>query len=313
MLTGLVVAALAVSPWIAEAVGFGYLQGTLTRVVILGLAAVALDLVVGYGGLVSLGHALFLGTGAYTTGILLVHASRGSGWATDQALVAWPAAMLVGALFGVAFGALALRTRGVYFIMVTLAFNQMMFFLFSALEPYGGDDGLRITQRNRFGPWSLGDDLAFFYLCLALLVVGLVVANVVVRSPSGWILRGARDDDLRMQAVGARTRRHQLATFTISAAMVSLAGALALNESQFLSPDLAHWTQSGELLVMVIVGGVGSLVGGVLGATTLLLLEEFALGFTDDWLFYVGLGLIVIVLLARRGLAGAMLGRHRNA
>lgn len=311
ILTIVALALLAIAPFVIEPLGFGYLESTLTRVAILGMAAVALDYIVGYGGLVSLGHALFLGLGTYTAGILIYHVGDRA-FATDQALLAWPLAMLVGAVLGWGFGALALRTRAVYFIMVTLAFNQMMFFLFNSLEAYGGDDGVRLPSRNRLGPLSLDDDRVFFYVCFALLVLAIVVFNVLIRSPSGWILRGARDNELRMRSVGAVTRRHQLAAFVISAAFVALAGALAVNESQFMSPGISHWTQSGELLLMVIIGGVGSLVGGLLGAGVLLVLEEIAVGYTRDWAFYIGAALILIVLLARGGIAGVILGRHRN-
>jgi branched-chain amino acid transport system permease protein len=275
------------------------------------MAAVALDFIVGYGGLVSLGHALFLGVGSYTAGVLVFHLDERV-WATDQALIAWPLALLVGAALGWVFGSLALRTRAVYFIMVTLAFNQMMFFLFNSLEAYGGDDGVRLSTRNRLGPLSLDDDRVFFVVCFGLLVITLLVFNRLVRSPSGWILRGARDNEARMRSVGAVTHRHQLAAFVISAAVVSLAGALAVNETQFLSPGIAHWTQSGELLLMIIIGGVGSLVGGVIGAGVLLVLEEIAIAYTNDWAFFVGAALVLIVLLARGGIAGVILGRHRN-
>jgi branched-chain amino acid transport system permease protein len=311
LLTVAVLLLLAVSPWILEPLGYGYLQSTMTRVAIFSIAAVALDFIVGYGGMVSLGHALFLGVGSYASGILIHHVGERA-WATDQALIAWPLALLVGAGLGWVFGSLALRTRAVYFIMVTLAFNQMMFFLFNSLEAYGGDDGVRLATRNRLGPLSLDSDRTFFYVCFLLLVVAIVVFNRLIRSPSGWILRGARDDELRMRSVGAVTRRHQLAAFVVSSAFVSLAGALAVNESQFLSPGIAHWTQSGELLLMVIIGGVGSLVGGVIGAIVLLVLEEVAVGYTRDWAFYVGVALVVIVLFARGGIAGVILGRHRN-
>ena len=310
-LTVVVLAVLAVSPFVLEPLGFGYLQSTMTRVAIYGMAAVALDFIVGYGGLVSLGHALFLGVGSYTTGILIFHLGDRV-WATDQALVVWPLALLMGAAFGWVFGALALRTRAVYFIMVTLAFNQMMFFLFNSLEAYGGDDGVRLATRNRLGPLSLDDDRLFFMVCFILLVAVVVVLNRLVRSPSGWILRGARDNQLRMRSVGAVTRRHQLAAFVISSAIVALAGALAVNETQFLSPGITHWTESGELLLMVIIGGVGSLIGGVIGALVLLVLEEIVIGYTRDWSFYVGLALVLIVLVARGGIAGVILGRHRN-
>lgn len=312
ILTGVVLLFFGIAPLIANAIGMGYLQGSLTRAVILGMAAVALDFIVGYGGLVSLGHAMFVGLGSYTTGILLYHLTADLALATNQALIAWPLSMIVGGIFGLAFGALALRTRGVYFIMVTLAFNQMIFFLFNTLEFYGGDDGVRLAERNRLGPFSLEGDLVFFYVCFALLVLVVVVFNVVIRSPFGWVLRGARDNERRMKAVGAPTGRYQLMAFVVAAMVASLAGALAVNESQFLSPGISHWTMSGELLVMVIVGGLGSLVGGVIGSGVLLVLEELAIDLTDDWQFYVGVGLILILLIARKGVAGMILGRHRN-
>lgn len=312
LVTVITLGLVGVSPLVADSLGLGYLRGSLTRAVILGMAAVALDFIVGYGGLVSLGHAMFLGLGAYTTGIPLFHLTQETGWATDQALLTWPLSMAIGAVFGLGFGVLALRTRGVYFIMVTLAFNQMMFFLFNALEPYGGDDGVRLPGRSRLGPLSLEGDLTFFYVCFALLVLTVVLFSILVRSPFGWVVRGARDNELRMRAVGAVTRRYQLAAFVISASFASLAGALAVNESRFLSPGISHWTQSGELLIMIIVGGMGSLIGGVIGSEVVLVLEELALDFTNDWQFYVGIGLILIVLVARRGVAGAVLGKERN-
>jgi branched-chain amino acid transport system permease protein len=312
ILTAVVLGVVGSSPLVADLLGMGYLQGSLTRVVILGMAAVALDFIVGYGGLISLGHALFVGVGSYTAGILIYNLSRGVGPGTDQALVVWPLAAGVGALIGLGLGVLALRTRGVYFIMVTLAFNQMVFFLFNSLEAYGGDDGVRLADRNQLGPLSLDDDVVFFYVCFALLALVVVGFNLLIRSRFGWVIRGARDNDRRMRAIGVRTRRYQLIAFVLAAAVAALAGALAVNESQFLSPGISHWTVSGELLVMVLVGGLGSLVGGVIGAGVLLVLEELAIDFTSDWQFYVGVGLILVVLVARRGVAGVILGRHRN-
>ncbi len=312
LLTAAVLAVVGLSPPVADSLGMGYLQGSLTRVVILGMAAVALDFIVGYGGLISLGHALFVGVGSYTAGILIYNLSQGMGPGADQALVVWPLAIGVGALIGLGLGVLALRTRGVYFIMVTLAFNQMMFFLFNSLEAYGGDDGVRLASRNRLGPRSHDHDKVFFKLSVAQLVLVVVGFNLLIRSRFGWVIRGARDNDRRMRAIGVRTRRYQVTAFVVAAAVAALAGALAVNESQFLSPGISHWTVSGELLVMVLVGGLGSLIGGVIGAAVLLVLEELAIDFTSDWQFYVGIGLILVLLIARRGVAGVILGRHRN-
>lgn len=277
---------LAVAPVWVEATGRGYLVTVLTRVVIFGLAAMSLDFVMGYGGMVSLGHATFLGVGAYTAGALTYHSLDGSRLlgipGTDQTLVTWPLAVVIGAVLGLVIGGLSLRTRGIYFIMATLAFNQMVYFLFNALEIYGGDDGVGLfAARRAVGPLDASDDRVFFYVCFAVLVAFVVILNVVVRSPFGRVVRGCRSNAARMAALGYRTYRYQLAAFSLSAAVTSLAGAMAVTESQFLSPSFAEWTESGELLVMVIIGGLGTLIGGVIGAAALFLLEELSIDITD--------------------------------
>ena len=315
--TAIVLMALAVAPVWVEATDRGYLITVLTRVVIFGLAAMSLDLVVGYGGMVSLGHAAFFGAGAYTAGALTFHSLDGSTLlgipGTDQALVTWPAAVVIGGLLGLLIGGLSLRTRGVYFIMATLAFNQMIYFLFNALEIYGGDDGVGLFAAGRsIGPLDASNDLVFFYVCFAVLAVFAVALNMVVRSPFGRVVRGCRDNPARMAALGYQTYRYRLAAFALSASITSLAGAMAVTESRFLSPSFAEWSESGELLLMVILGGLGSLIGGVIGAAALFLLEEFAIDVTDNWQFYVGVGLLAVVLGAPRGLTGALLGRERR-
>ena len=308
---------LSVSPFLVEAAGRGYLVTVLTRVAIFGLAAMSLDFVVGYGGMVSLGHATFLGIGAYTAGALTYHSLDGSRLlgipGTDQALLTWPLAAAVGALLGLVIGGLSLRTRGIYFIMATLAFNQMVYFLFNALEIYGGDDGVGLfAARRAVGPLDASDDVVFFYVCFAVLAAFVVALNFVVRSPFGRVVRGCRSNPARMAALGYRTYRYQLVAFSLSAAVTSLAGAMAVTESQFLSPSFAEWTESGELLVMVIVGGLGTLVGGVIGAAALFLLEELSIDVTDNWQFFVGVGLLAIVLAAPRGLTGALVNAGRR-
>lgn len=308
---------LALGPVWAEWSDRGYLVATFTRIAILGLAAMSLDLVVGYGGMVSMGHAAFFAFGAYTAGAASYHLIDGSSFlglpGTDQVAISWPLAMLVGALLGLIIGGLSLRTRGVYFIMTTLAFNQMVFFLLNALEIYGGDDGVSLLAADRrIGPFTLNEDLSYFSVCFVVLVVVVVVLMLLIRSPFGRVLRGCHDNEQRMQALGYKTYRYRLAAFVISAALTSLAGAMAVGESQFLSPAVAHWTRSGELLVMVIVGGLGSLIGGVIGAAALILLEEAAIDYTDNWQFFVGLGLLAVVLVAPKGIAGLILRGHRN-
>lgn len=316
-LTVVFLALLSVAPLWVEASGRGYLVTVLTRVVIFGLAAMSLDFVMGYGGMVSLGHAAFLGAGAYTAGALTYHSLDGSRLlgvpGTDQALVTWPLATVVGALLGLVIGGLSLRTKGVYFIMATLAFNQMIYFLFNALEIYGGDDGVGLfAARRAIGPLDASDDIVFFYVCFAVLVVFTVILSLVVRSPFGRVVRGCRSNMARMAALGYQTYRYRLAAFALSAAITSLAGAMAVTESQFLSPSFAEWTESGEMLIMVIVGGLGSLIGGVVGAGALFLLEELSIDITDNWQFFVGIGLLAIVLGAPRGLTGALLGGRRS-
>ena len=316
-LTVVFLALLSVAPLWVEASGRGYLVTVLTRVVIFGLAAMSLDFVMGYGGMVSLGHATFLGAGAYTAGALTYHSLDGSRLlgipGTDQALVTWPLATVVGALLGLVIGGLSLRTKGVYFIMATLAFNQMIYFLFNALEIYGGDDGVGLFAASRaIGPLDASDDIVFFYVCFAVLVVSTVILNLVVRAPFGRVVRGCRSNMARMAALGYQTYRYRLAAFALSAAITSLAGAMAVTESQFLSPSFAEWTESGELLIMVIVGGLGSLIGGVIGAGALFLLEELSIDITDNWQFFVGIGLLAIVLGAPRGLTGTLLGGRRS-
>lgn len=308
---------LAVSPLWVEASGRGYLVTVLTRVVIFGLAAMSLDFVMGYGGMVSLGHAAFLGVGAYTAGALTFHSLDNSRLlgipGTDQALITWPLATVIGALTGLVIGGLSLRTKGIYFIMATLAFNQMIFFLFNALEVYGGDDGVGLfAAQRRIGPLDASDDTVFFYVCFAVLAAFAVILHVVVRSPFGMVIRGCRSNAARMAALGYETFRYRLAAFALSAGITSLAGAMAVTESQYLSVSFAEWTESGELLVMVIVGGLGTLIGGVIGAGALFLLEELSIDITDNWQFFVGVGLLAIVLGAPRGLTGILATRGRN-
>ncbi|HUG84397.1 MAG TPA: branched-chain amino acid ABC transporter permease [Euzebya sp.] len=317
LFTAIVMIMLALAPLVAESADRGYLVRTFIRVAIFGLAAMSLDFVVGYGGMVSLGHAAFLGIGAYTAGALSFHAIQGTTLlglpGTDQALVTWPLAVVLGALFGLAIGGLSLRTRGVYFIMATLAFNQMIFFLFNALAIYGGDDGVGLFgAERRLGPLDMGSDMTFFYVCFAVLLLGVVGYNLLIRSPFGKVVRGCHDNEPRMRALGFKTYRYRLAAFTISAAVTSLAGAMTVSESRFLSPAIAAWTESGELLVMIIIGGLGSLTGGIIGAAALFVLEELSIDFTDNWQFYVGVGLLVLVLLAPKGLAGVVLRSQRN-
>jgi len=307
------VALFVLLPPLAIVADDSYLISFSSRILIYALAAVSLDLILGFGGMVSLGHAAFLGIGAYSVGILTYHAQEGSPFwfgleGSDSALITGLVAIAVSALLAAAIGALSLRTSGVYFIMITLAFAQMFYYLFVSLEAYGGDDGLSLWSRNTLGPLDLSNDSHFYYLCLAVLFVFLFMAHRLVHSRFGQVIRGARENELRMQALGFPTFRYKLVCFIISGAGTGLAGALLANQNEFVSPGIMHWTQSGEILVMVLLGGMGTLFGPVLGAISLLVLEEVLSAYTEHWMVFLGPFLIIMVLFAKRGLYGLLTG-----
>jgi branched-chain amino acid transport system permease protein len=207
-------------------------------------------------------------------------------------------------------GAVSLRTAGMYFIMITLAFAQMLFYLAVSLKAYGGDDGLPIARRGSLGPIDLKSDVQFYYLVLALLALTLVLMRRVVRSRFGRALEGAKWNERRMVALGIAPYRYRLAAFVLSGTVCGLAGALLATLTTFVSPSYMAWTRSGEIIVMVVLGGLSSLVGPLIGAVALLMLEESLASLTIHWMIILGPILIVIVLFARRGLWGWIAGRH---
>ena len=286
-----------------------------SRMLIYGLAAASLDLILGFGGMVSFGHAAFFGVGGYTVGILFAHGFEGSGFlgliaGSDNALIVWPLAMLISGLLALVIGAVSLRTGGVYFIMITLAFAQMLYFFFVSLETYGGDDGLSMYGRSRLPGLDLSDDTTFYYVCLAFLLLFLWLGRRLTGSRFGMVIAGVRENERRMTALGFPVYRYKLACFAIAGAAAGLAGALIANQTEFVSPSLMHWTRSGEIMVMVIMGGMGTLVGPVLGAAAFLLLEELLSGWTEHWMIVLGPLLILIVLFAKRGIHGWLVGRE---
>lgn len=313
ILAVLLLAALALPPLLG-ALGQGFYVGFAARVLIMALAALALDLVMGLGGMVSFGHAAFLGIGAYVVGIGSWHVFDGSALpfglpGSENALVVWPLAMLFSGLAALGIGAISLRTSGVHFIMITLAFAQMVFYLAGGLKTYGGDDGITLYNRSELLGLKLSDPTTFYYLCLGLLVVVLAVLLRLRTSRFGMVLRGLRDNERRMRALGFPTYRYKLAAFVLSGMICGLAGALLANASEFASPALMSWQKSGELLVMVVLGGMGSLVGPVLGAVALMALEEGLADLTQHWQVILGPLLLVLALSARRGLWGLLRGR----
>ena len=307
-------------PPVASALEATFYIGLFSRILIYALAAVSLDLILGYGGMVSFGHAAFFGAGAYVVGIFAFHGIEGSAvisWpfvimGTDNALISWAVAAVASAGLAFVIGAISLRTSGVYFIMITLAFAQMMYYFFTSLELYGGDDGLSLFTRNRLGHLDLSNDAAFYYTCLGLLIGFFLFSRRLVNSRFGMVIRGCKENERRMGALGFPTYRYKLICFVIAGAGAGLAGALMANQTEFVSPSLLHWTVSGDILVMVVLGGVGTIVGPVFGAIVLLLLEEFISRYTEHWMLFLGPILIFVVLFARRGLYGSFVERIGN-
>ena len=295
---GAVVLLLLALPPAMQALGAGYYISTAGKIVVFAIAATSLNLVLGYGGMVSFGHAAFFGLGAYTTGVLVSEGvlSGGAHLLATVALTAFAALVI---------GAISLRTRGVYFIMITLAFGQMLFYLANSIKGYGGDEGLNIRARSIIGfGLDLKDAPTFYYVALAVLAATLVALHAFVRSRFGRAIVAIRDDDLRAEALGFATYRYRLAVFVVAGAIAGIAGALSVNQQGYVSPNLLHWTQSGTLMVMVILGGVASLWGGVLGAAVLVILQEALSAYTRHWEFWTGWVLLAVVLFARHGLAG---------
>ncbi|MCL8485361.1 MULTISPECIES: branched-chain amino acid ABC transporter permease [Bradyrhizobium] len=302
LVAALVVAGLVLLPVYSNLTGNIFILTLFTRIVILALAAVSLNLIMGYGGMMSFGHAAYLGIGGYAVGIL-AQEGIGSGWAQFAVAIA------VSALYALVIGALSLRTRGVYFIMITLAFAQMAYYVASGLARYGGDDGLTVYKRSDFGGLiNLGNRVQFYYLCLFCLLAVVVLIWRIVNSRFGLVLQGLRSNEQRMQAIGFPSKRYKLACFVIAGMLCGLSGALLANNTDFVSPAVMYWTRSGDLMVMVILGGMGTLMGPVVGSVVFLVLEEVLSQLTEYWALIMGPLLLLIVLFGRGGIMG-MLGR----
>ncbi len=313
---------LALVPVYALATGNGFLLTLFTRILILAMAATSLNLILGYGGMVSFGHAAYLGIGGYAIGIF-AHEGVGSGF------IQWPVAIAVSALFALGVGALSLRTRGLYFIMITLAFAQLVYYFGIGLDRYGGDDGLQIYQRSQFvGPINLSNRTQFYYACFVLLVASIYLTWRTVNSRFGMVIQGSRSNDRRMQAIGFPTYRYRLVCFVIAGTICGLAGALLANHTEFVSPAMMHWTRSGDLIVMVVLGGMASTFGPLIGAVTLLVLEESlpvlikllatpivgpaASRAAEYWQIVLGPLFLLVVLFARGGINGLLESLRRD-
>jgi branched-chain amino acid transport system permease protein len=294
----LVFAALAVVPLIHWILDDPYLTVFAARITAFALAALSLDLILGVGGLVSLGHAAFLGIGAYTVAI----AARNG---ITDILLQSVISMLAAGVFGLLTGAIALRTRGVYFIMITLAFGQMAFFFFVSLSGYGGDDGISLTERSTlFGTAIFESATGYLYLSLCYLLGFYIVARALMNSRFGRVLAGSRENELRMEALGYNPFTFRLIAYVISGSIASVAGVLLANQALFVSPAFMSWHRSAELLVMVILGGIGTLSGAILGAAVTLMLEHYLSALTNHWPLVMGMVLISVALISKTGLSG---------
>jgi branched-chain amino acid transport system permease protein len=289
-----------------------------TKAAILALAGVGLNIALGLGGLVSLGHAAFFGLGGYAMGILASHAQSYTPLmetpflieGTKSMLVIWGVAIVTSALAALAIGALSLRTTGVYFIMITLAFGQMLYYFAISWPSYGGEDGLSIYVRNDFPGLNTLDPIQFFAIAFGILAIVLFGAGRLAKARFGLALSAARQNAERVETVGVTPFRLRLVAFVISGAVTGLAGALFADLNRFVSPTMFSWHTSGEIMVFVILGGVGRLFGPVAGAALYILLEHTLGGLSEFWHVYLGLLLLLVVLFARGGLIGTIAGRE---
>lgn len=288
-----------------------YYLNLTTRIMVFALAAIGLNLALGFGGMISLGHAMYLGIGAYSVGILSEHGVPAA-WAHLGT------ALAVGAVLAVLVGMVCLRTSGMAFIMITLAFAQMAYFVAIGLKRYGGEDGLPVATRSQLGGLDIDDGLVFYLLVLALLVLVLWLLQRLIHSRFGMALQGTRINERRMTAMGLPVFRYRLLAYVLSAEICVVAGVLLANLTRFVSPSYMQWSMSGELIVMVVLGGMGTLLGPVVGATSLIALEEALSSLdleawpwldrllSDHWLAVVGAFIVLVTLNLHRGLLGSL-------
>jgi branched-chain amino acid transport system permease protein len=303
----IVLAALALVPAVATVAEAPFYIGLFARIMVFAIAALSLDLILGYGGLVSFGHAAYFGIGAYAVGIL-------SYYGVTDGIAHFATAFFAAAIAALFIGFVSLRTSGVYFIMITLAFGQMVYFVGIGLNEYGGDDGLNIARHSNFGAaLDLDRPIVLYYFTYALLLLFLLLGNRIVRSRFGMLLQGVKSNERRMIALGFPTFRYKLAAFVMAGAVCGIAGALFANLTLFVSPSIMHWTRSGEIMMMVILGGLGSQVGPVFGAAAYLILESVLSRLTEHWQAVLGPLLILVVLFSKTGLYGLFAVSRRRS
>lgn len=304
ILAAVVIVLACAAPPFLKAIGEPFFTTVVHRALILGIAAMGLNLALGFGGLIGFGHAAFIGLGAYSAGIPLYYG-------IENGFLHLALAVGSCGLFALITGAISLRTRAVHFIMITLAFGQMAYFLFVSLEEYGGDDGLVLFSRSQFPGLDIYDPMVLYYLTVAVAVAVMLVTRMVTRSSFGLVIRAAKGSERRTRTAGFNPQPYFLALYVMSGIITGLAGFLLANFTDFISPEMMAWTRSGELIFMVILGGVGSLAGPLVGSLAFILVEEAISGFTIYWQFFFGILLILVVVLLRNGLRSLLPGRSR--
>lgn len=303
----LVIGSCAIAPVAASLLDEPYYINLFARLMIWAIAAISLNLILGYGGMISFGHALYLGIGAYTVGIF-------SYYDINNFYIQLSSALGIAVLIALLFGGICLRTRGVYFIMITMALTQMIYFLAISIEEYGSDDGLIIYVRSELGTdlVSFDNPVHRYYLIFAVMIACIYFSRRLIRSRFGYVIRGIKSNETRMEVLGYPTFRYRLACFVIAGVMCTLAGVLSANVEKFVSPDIMHWTRSGELIFMVVLGGMASIMGPVTGALVFWLLSEVLSRFTEHWHLIFGPFLILVVLLSPRGIDGMLVARRKE-
>ncbi len=307
MLAFVLITACAVTPIVATIIDEPFYINLFARLMIWAIAATSLNLILGYGGMISFGHAVYLGIGGYAVGVC-------SYYGIDNFYVQLPVALGAALIIATVFGAVSLRTRGIFFIMITLALSQMIYFLSISIDEFGSDDGLIIYTRSDFGvSWlNLDNPIHLYYLIFAVMMACLLFMHRLVNARFGLVIRGSKSNEQRMEVIGYPTYRYRLVCFVIAGLICAMAGVLSANVEKFVSPDVMHWTKSGELIFMVVLGGMASLFGPLAGAMVFWLLSEFLSRLTEHWHIIFGPILILVVLFSPRGIDGLLEFRTRS-
>lgn len=289
-----------------------YINDIVAKIMVISIAALSLNLILGYAGMISLGHALFLGIGGYSIGILNFY-NIDNGWI--QLLLC----ILCSGVLGLIIGSLSIRTTGVYFIMITLAFAQMIYFFFVSLEALGGDDGMNIS-RSYFHLIDINEDINLYYLICIIFIISLFSIVKIVRSRFGITIQAIKSNEDRAKSLGVNVFKFKISAFVIASIICGLAGFLYANLNEYIAPNIMHWSRSGELIIIVIIGGIGTLYGPIFGTAAFVLLEEYLPqlldnlfpGYGDNWMIIFGPILISLVFFPKGKLLNIFNKRNSN-